>query len=62
MLLLEDHLPRTCTDKDSLEASIFTKIFIGQFYLGLQDLNKALACRDEIVNLFARLLLQGAIY
>ena len=55
VLLLEDHLPRICSDKDSLEASIFTKIFIGQFYLGLKDLNKALSCRDEIVNLFAKL-------
>ena len=59
VLLLEDHLPRVCKDQDSLEAAIFTKIFIAQFYLGLKDLNKALSCRDEIVGLFAQIAPSG---
>ena len=57
--LLEDHLPRTCNDQDGIEASIFTKIFIGQFYLGLNDLKKALFYRDQVSNLFCQISPSG---
>ena len=57
--LLENHLPLTCKDKDGLEASLFTKIFIGQFYLGLRDFKKALSFREEILELFAQVPSSG---
>lgn len=48
---LEANLPKVCKDRYSVEATIFSKFFLAQFYLGLGRLSDSLRYRDDLQDI-----------